>query len=143
VPEDLIGSAVQARSLVQGAAGRPGNRAADALRDSEYRADGHEPLGDEDVVAFQGLLVVVLGPRAHVDRPYPGRGHLFGHPHVVQQPGRVLAEARVVRGEPANEKAAGAQAELGGDGLAARVKDGEQPADVVAADRQEGIEEAD
>src|ERR1700678_2076370 len=141
--EDLIGSMVEARALAEGAAGRPGESIAEAVPGSKHGPAGHDSLGDEGVVAFQGLLVVVLGAPAHVDRAYPGGGPFLRQLLKLDQSGGVLAESCVVCGEPADEQALGAQAELGGDRLVTCVQDGEQPADAGAAGRQQGIEEPD
>src|ERR1700722_7253270 len=101
--ENLIGSLVEARVLADGAPGRPSQGAADAVRGSGHGAVGHDSLSDEIIIAFQGLLIVVLGPAAHVNHAYSGVGQLLGHLHEVDQPGRVLAEACLVPGHPAHE----------------------------------------
>jgi hypothetical protein len=139
--QELIGGKVEARVTADGAAGRPGKGVADVVGDPERGTAGDHSSGDEAVIAFHLLLVIVLGASAHVDCAYTGGGHFRGESLKVNQPGRVLAQAGLVSGEPANQQGLGAQAELGGDELVARVQDREQAAELGTAGRQEDVEQ--
>lgn len=87
---------VKARMLVNGTGSPPRRAVADAVYRAKYRPIRHDSPGNEDVVAFQGLLVVVLGARAHVDRIYPGGGQFLGHLLELDQTWGVLAKASIV-----------------------------------------------
>jgi hypothetical protein len=87
------------------------------VRSSEHRPVRHDSSCNDGFVALQRLLVGVLGAAPHVDHPYPAGGQFLDHLLELDQTWRILAEARVVRGEPADEKVACTQSELGSDGL--------------------------
>jgi len=102
--------------LADHADGSPRGCIADSMRGSEYRSAGDDAFGDEYVIAFD-CLRVLPGALAHGDRTYPRSGELLSHLDEVDESGRVVAEAPVVSGKPADEQARGPQAELDGDGL--------------------------
>jgi hypothetical protein len=104
------------------------------------RAAGHHPFGDEEVVALQRVLVA-FGPGAHVDEADAEGGRFLGHAQVLDQPGGVPGETRVIGREPMREDGPGPDTEVRRDRRLAGEQNRKQAAERLTADTEQVVDQ--
>ncbi|HEY0933974.1 MAG TPA: hypothetical protein VGD91_09545, partial [Trebonia sp.] len=107
---------------------------------AEGRRGGHRARAQFDIPGLEGPDRA-LGALAHVQGPDVQAAECFRHHPDLQHTRGVLAERRVVPGEPADQDVVGPQSELDGDRAAVGPQDGEESAQVIAAPGQQCLQQ--
>lgn len=139
-PQQPVSGPEQERVLFDLLARLASQSAACPVRARGQLPSGYHALSHDKIVALERFLMTLV-PFAHVNQADAKVSGLFGHPQELDQPRRLLAEARVIRREPVREHGPCPEAEVRSNWNSRRVEDRQQATKSVAMDTKQVVHE--